>query len=734
LPKLPFWLENRLRRERNLIERLAALACLALLLALRVLDPAPIEAIRLKSLDFYQWLQPRQTAAPVVTIVDIDEESQKELGQWPWPRSLIAEMVRQATRLGAVAIAFDAVFPEPDRMSPAGIARLLPNLEPALAERLDALPSNDQVLAEALRSSRTVLGQSGFERPKSGQEQALKTAPLAEIGGDPRPHLVSFPGLVRNIGELEQAAHGLGLMTLNPEPDGIVRRVPAVARIGRNLFPTLSIELLRVATGGSAMAIKTEPHGIKSVVVGGVEIPTDRKGRLWVHFAPHDPARYVSAKELIAGAAPAERFRGRLVLVGTSAIGLRDIKATPLLTSMPGVEVHAQLLETILAKSYLLRPNNAIGAELVVTGLLGLLLIVFVPNWGPLRSLAAGFIAAAALAGAAWYLYAEHRQLYDVVYPAAATLLIYGILAYLNYIREAAAKRQVRSAFSRYISPALVDRLADHPEQLKLGGETRELTLLFCDIRGFTTISEQYDAEGLTQLINRFLTPMTEIILENQGTIDKYMGDAIMAFWNAPMDDPEHAEHACRTALKMIPRLTELNLEWRAEAEAEGETYLPINIGIGLNTGRCVVGNMGSEQRFDYSVLGDDVNLASRLEGQTKTYGVDIIIGENTQRLVPDLATLELDVVKVKGKTKPSRIYALLGDEALAQAPEFQALVALNQSMLEGFRRSETESVRALIEECRGLADGKLKGFYDYCAVRIERGMGAPADQPEAGL
>ncbi|MDJ0951535.1 MAG: adenylate/guanylate cyclase domain-containing protein [Alphaproteobacteria bacterium] len=716
---------------RRAIDRQLALVCLVVAVALRVWDPAPVETLRLKTFDYYQWLWPWDQPGNTVTIVDIDEESLAVVGQWPWPRTIIAELIEKLMAAGAVAVAFDIVFPEPDRMSASSIAGALERLDPKVTQFLRGLPSNDQVLARTLKRSRVVLGQSTVERRKEGQAKDLKTAPLAEIGGDPRPFTFTYDGIVRNIPELEQAALGLGMITLSREPDAVARRVAAILQVDGKLFPTLSIELLRVATGQEALGVKTDEAGIKSLVVARVEVPTDPNGRLWVHFAPHSRDRYVSAKDVLGGSAPADRLAGKLIFVGTSAVGLQDIKATPLQSGVPGVEVHALLLENILSKHLLTRPHNAIGAELLVIILTSILLIIFVPRWGAVRTIIVGTIGAAIYAGTVTYLYLQEGLLIDLTFPMLATFAVYVLLAYLNYIREEAQKRQIRTAFSHYMSPALVEQLAGHPEKLKLGGEMKELSLLFCDIRGFTTISEQYDAEGLTRVINRFLTPMTGIILDRQGTIDKYIGDCIMAFWNAPLDDPDHARHACNAALTMIQELGGLNEIWRREAEADGSKYLPIDIGIGINSGVCAVGNMGSDQRFDYSVLGDDVNLASRLEGQTKAYGVHIIIGENTRAQATDFAALELDLIQVKGKTRPVRVYALLGDPDEAVSGAFHALAEVHAAMLTAYRAQDWDATRRLIDDCVAAAgtwrgSGALDALYALYRNRVEEFSAAP--------
>ena len=312
---------------------------------------------------------------------------------------------------------------------------------------------------------------------------------------------------------------------------------------------------------------------------------------------------------------------------------------------------------------------------------------------------------------------------------------MYSTLTYLNYVREQAERRQVRTAFSQYMSPALVARLAEHPEDLMLGGEMREMSMLFCDIRGFTGISELYksDPQGLTRLINRFLTPMTDLIMARQGTIDKYMGDCIMAFWNAPLDDEAHARNACESAIAMIEGIKTLNHDLRDEADREGRRFIPINIGIGINTGVCCVGNMGSEQRFDYSVLGDDVNLASRLEGQSKTYGVEIVIGEKTLEHAGDVAAIELDLIKVKGKDEAVRIFGLLGEDRADTGANFEDFNGYHGAMINAYRHQRWSQARQMIGECRRL-NGELDALYDLYEARIDEYQENPPDRDWDGV
>ncbi|HXX05034.1 MAG TPA: CHASE2 domain-containing protein, partial [Xanthobacteraceae bacterium] len=473
----------------------ARAVCILLLFALvplRIADPRPLEEVHLRTFDLFQVLRPRvQTARPVV-IADIDEASLKEIGQWPWPRTIVADLVSKLHQLGAVAVGFDIVFAEPDRMSPAVAATEFRGIDQDTREKLAALPSNDTVLADAIRSAgNIVVGEAGSSRPtsRSAAEAALQTG-FAVRGPDPTPFLVTFPGLLRNVLPIEQAAAGRGLFSINPERDGIVRRVPVIMEAQGRLAPSLAMEMLRVVTRSSAILVRTDEAGVLAVAVPGLEVPTDRNGQFWVHFNKHDPERYVSAADVLNGRTPADRVRGKLVLVGTSAVGLLDIKTTPVEPAMPGVEVHAQILESVLTKSLLTNPNYAIGAEIILAVVFGLAIIIAAPILPALTVLALGLLLIVGLAGMSWYFFVAENLLIDFTYPLISTWLIYLVLTFVNYFREQRQRQQIRSAFGFYLSPALVEQLAKSPERLVLGGEERRMTILFSDVRGFTTISE----------------------------------------------------------------------------------------------------------------------------------------------------------------------------------------------------------------------------------------------------
>lgn len=705
------------------VRRTVGLLLLAALVMLRISDPIPLESLRLKTFDLYQHIKPREMTTSPVVIVDIDEKSLKALGQWPWPRTLVADLVTKLKSLGAAGIAFDVIFAEEDRMSPAQAVNSFRNLDPETAAKLRAMPSNDEVMAQALKSARVVLGQSGVPVAPPKPDVSLPQTGFAMLGPDPSPFLVTFAGLLRNVPQLEQAAAGRGVLTIRSERDGIVRRVPLVMKAGDLLVPAMTLELLRVVTNSGAIRIKTDPAGIQSVAVPGLEIPTDRNGMLWVNFNEHDPDRYVSAKDVLEGNVPPDRFSGRLVLIGTSSVGLLDIKTTPLDAAIPGVEIQAQILENALTKSVLAYPNYAVGVELLTAILFGLVIVVFAPMVGALPLLILGVAIGSVLTAASWYFYSEKGTLFDLSFPLLSSFIIYITVVFISYFREQKDRQRIRSAFGQYLSPALVEQLAQSPDKLKLGGETRNMTILFSDVRGFTTISESFkhDPQGLTRLMNSFLTPLTNAIIEEKGTIDKYMGDAIMAFWNAPIDDPDHEINACRAALAMLRRVDELNAEREIEANENGTRFIPLNVGVGLNTGQCVVGNMGSDLRFDYSVLGDSVNLASRLEGRSKSYGTPIIIGAGTAaKAEKKFATLEIDLITVKGKTEPERIFTVLGAEDVLASDDYNKIRDLNERMLKAYRKRDWNGALDALQLARhSRNDFELDEIYALYLARI---------------
>ncbi|MFZ1813707.1 MAG: adenylate/guanylate cyclase domain-containing protein [Rhizobiaceae bacterium] len=733
------------RRQKVPGVRLARLAGIALLIAMigvRISDPVFVQTLRNQSFDFYQRVKPRPYQELPVAIVDIDERSLREFGQWPWPRTRMGELVEKLTAMGAITIGFDIVFAEPDRLSPERIAEDNPALPAEIRASLLELGSNEQSFARAIAASRVVVGETSVRSRSDADElaQAHREIPpmsIAMKGGDPSPWLPRFPALVQNMEIISTAAAGHGVFTVDPDADGIFRRVPLIMKVGGQFRLSLATEVLRVATGGFTAQTRMDDAGLQALVVGKVPVPTDSNGGIWPWFSHTSDKRYVPAGSILDGTADPQAIAGHMILVGTSAVGLEDYRATPIAAQMPGVEIHAQIIENILSRQYLTRPNYAIGMETVFVALTGLFVIWLVPQLGAVWAfLSAILLLSAYFAGSAW-MFAQHRLLIDATFPFAAITGLFMMMATANYMREESQRRQIRGAFGQYLSPALVDQLSDNPELLALGGETRELSVLFTDVRKFTTISEAYKRkpQGLTKLMNRFLTAMSNPILEQEGTIDKYMGDAIMAFWNAPLPDENHAQHACRSALAMIEAVSTLNQQRKQELENDpSEPFHEINIGIGINTGDCVVGNMGSDMRFDYTALGDTVNLASRLEGLSKPYGIAIILGNGTAELVKDgLPLLEVDLVRVKGKSEPEKIHALVGGETLMQDDVWLALRALNASMLSSYRNQDWDSAYRAVEQMEPLAEKLGIALSEYLFIYEARISEFRANPPGKG-
>lgn len=708
--------------------RFSAILVLIAALLLQIYDPPFLSNFRDRVFDYYQQSLPREaTDQRPVVVIDIDENSLLNLGQWPWPRSYLAQIVTNATRKGAAVIGFDILFAEADRLSPDKVSQSIPDLSDEIKAQLSALPSFDRIFANEIAASRVVLGISVSPELDGANNYGMERIPsFATLGKDPKPFLKTFPALIGNIEELDKAAAGRGMVSLDQDFDGIVRRVPLANKVGDKIIPTLALDMLRVATGRNVV-IQTNDNGIVGFKIAGTLVPTDTKGRIWIKYSEFDPERYISALDVVNDTVDPARLAGKMVLVGTSATGLKDLRASPLMSNLPGVEMHLQLLENIWTQSYMFRPEYVALFEWMGTLFTGLTLILLVPLAGARTTLGLLLLVGTIAVSSSAYFFIYHSVLIDVTYTLFASTLLYITLVYASYLSTEQERTRIRTAFALYLSPELVSRLSASPESLVLGGEEKEMTFMFCDIRDFTAISESYknDPQGLTHLINRFLTPMTGEILDRNGTIDKYMGDSIMAFWNAPIDNPMHPTDAADTALQMIPHLSKLNAELKTEAAAEDRSFKPLRVGIGLNTGSCIVGNLGSKQRFDYSVLGDPVNLASRLEGQTKDYGFSIIIGENTAHHLDGYALIELDLIAVKGKFDAVRIYGLLGDPSHCDDPKFADAKKLIDAFLGLYRTRQWAEALELVKTMKEL-NPRLNIFANIYKGRIEEFLQTP--------
>lgn len=705
-------------------------------LTLRIADPAPIHALRNLVFDSYQRWSPRVYRDAGVRIVDIDDESLQRIGQWPWPRIELAQLLDNLSEMGAKAIALDIIFSEPDRTSPSSLLPLWQRFAtaPLPKDLATNVPDYDDVLAQAIARTPTVLGIALTDHSRSHPKPLWG---IVTAGADVSPFLIAFNGALENLPVLQSRAKAVGVLNSDPDGDGVIRNVPMVFGLrGGGIYPALSLEALRVASsastyllegsGASGQTAFGQDVGMVGLRVGNLMIPTDGEGRIAVYDTGPEPSRTISAWRVLSGDVGRSQIAGKIIFVGTSATGLTDLRTTPLRTLVPGVEVHAQVDEQILLGTFLLRPNWMTGAELVWMTLVCGCVMWALSRVGPSWAAVIGFTAIAASAVASWIAFRRFGLLVDPIYPAVGALAIYLSQSLLHFIRTERDRRYLKGAFGRYVSPALLEQLVQDSSRLRLGGETREMSIMFCDIRGFTSLSETMDAQALTHFINSFLTPMTERILAHQGTIDKYIGDCVMAFWNAPLPDPLHAERAVRAALDMHSALGALNQRWSKEAAAAGRHFSEVAIGIGIATGPCCVGNLGSEQRFDYSVLGDDVNLASRLESQTKVYGTPLIVSETTQAMIQQFATLELDLLRVKGKLRPTRIFAVLGDEQTAGQMWFSELAEDHHRALKELHNQDWPQAAMHLDALVSKAPPFMRKVYELYRARVSQFANAP--------
>ena len=700
---------------------LPVLAIFAIVALCGVLRPPIFGVLSNFVFDSWQRIEPRKFERDgPVRIVAIDEASLEELGQWPWPRSRLAEAIRRLGELGAAGIGFDVIFNEPDRTSAESIVTTLSGeLRDRLSAQLGGAETNDQAFAKAIADLPVVLGASLL--PAVATRDIGTKASFAYAGDDPEPFIIQFDGIAGPLPVLAAAAKGIGAVNWLPDRDQVVRRVPLLVRLKSAIFPSLALEAVRVAQGATTIIVRSsnasgqtafgQQTGVNALRVGDLEIQTGASADIRPYYTTTQPDRFISFGRLFRNEVSKEEVEGRIILIGTTAAGLSDMRATPLEASVPGVEIHAQMIESFFSNAILARPDWAPAAETVLGLIACAIIALLLPILPPLASLAL-VTAAVLLCGLASYVsFDRAKLLLDATFPSLALVSIYFAGTLALWRADHIARQRIGFAFGKFLAPAVVDRLASDPRGLVLGGETRELTIMFSDLRNFTGLSEGLDAQELTQFMNGYLTPLTDAILDHEGTIDKYIGDAIVAFWNAPLDVPDHVSKAVSAALKMRSELLAFNAARKQAASERGATYIPAMFGIGLNVGPCSVGNMGSLRRFDYSVLGDTVNLASRLEGVSKIYYVDIIASESVVRKAPQFAWVELDRVRVKGRSEVTTIFGVAGDAEYAQASEFSDWRRANDEMLAAYRSGQVARAHSLAQTLCGSVPS------DWCAV-----------------
>ncbi|WP_160296773.1 CHASE2 domain-containing protein [Sphingomonas sp. ERG5] len=717
---------------------LPGLAALLIIALLQFIGFAPLDRVGLLLFDSYQRAAPRAYEDAPVRIVDIDDETVRRLGQWPWPRTDVAKLTQRLTDAGASAIAFDIVFSEPDRTSPTRLAERLQREHgaPAVLAALRSLPDNDAAFAEAIGRSPVTLG---YFLTRSGKGPTVEPkAGMAVAGSSPDAGVTRYTNALQPLAPLRTAARGLGFVSLTGDSDGILRKAPLIAAQNGQLLPSLAVEALRTAQGAGSVIVKSSDASgelggsgaeIVSLKIGAFEVPTTPAGELWMHYTQSRPERVVPAWKILTDAlSPAEmekEFSGRIVFVGAGAVGLRDLVSTPMQDRDLGVMVHAQAVEQMILGKFVVRPDWALGLERALLLVFGLLMALSLPRLGATRGAILGLALVGGMLAGSWFAYSRQHYLLDPTYPVLALVLVYICSTGFTYYREERERAYIHHAFDRYLSPTLVKRIVDDPGQLELGGEEREMTVLFCDIRSFSRISETLSPKQIIRFLIAFLTPMCDILLDRKATIDKFIGDAILAFWNAPLDDPDQYANAARGALAMVARLEQLNIDMPAQGTEPwpGE----VNIGIGLNAGPCCVGNMGSAQRLSYSLIGDTVNLASRIEGLTKYYGVRIAMGAALARHLPGFAIVTLDRVRVVGRDAPETVSALLGDETLAARPDYRAFAERHARMLDSYWAQDWVAAQALLDAGKeAAASHGMAKHYALMRDRIERFRASP--------
>ncbi|NBP02899.1 MAG: adenylate/guanylate cyclase domain-containing protein [Proteobacteria bacterium] len=662
--------------KKILLNPWTAVFTLCLLVALRLWDPSFVESVRLRYFDQLITSQPAQDVP--IHVVNIDEDSLDKYGQWPFPRGMYADIIKDLYARDAGLVVFNVLMPERDRFK------------------------EDKILARQLEETGVVLPMLGNVKGKNSSPDSKAQT----VGFDSKGKLVEYPAVIVSVPDVAEKAIGMGIVNTFPEVDGVVRRMPLAVMADNSIQPALALEIVRVAVGDPKFQIKFNEHGVEALRVPKVgKIDTDNISRIWIDWS-------ASPKEHSLVNLPTS-FNGGIVVVGLSAAGLVNPVSTARGEVWPQY-LQAAVVGTISTQSVIQRPSWAEGAEVLAIAAIGLL-IIFMSRW---VYAGIGFFVLLALCamGGSYYSYVNYKWLVDSTLPVLSILLV-ALHAYsVKFISEFLQKQQIKKQFQSYLSPDLVAKLIKDPSLLKLGGEEKELSIMFTDVRGFTSISEHYgkDVQGLTSIMNRYMTAMTKCILENNGTLDKYIGDAQMAFWNAPLDETIHCKESVKAALEMLGNLKEFN------DEITKEGIPAFGMGIGINTGVVVVGNMGSEQRFDYTCLGDAVNLASRLEGQSKNYGVLIVIGPVTaERLDGMFFELELDCIAVKGKKEGVNIFTVFYNPEDSEISRWNQDREAHNKMLAAYRAQDWKQAIDLVNSLKGAFNGQMDHYYELWLERI---------------
>jgi adenylate cyclase len=656
---------------------LAPLLAVIMGAALMLIDPPLLQTLRQAVFDQYQRVHPRTYQPTPVRIIDIDEESLAKMGQWPWPRTRIAELVERLRRSGVAAVGFDVLFAEPDRTSPKAMLDIW-SLSPATRRSVAVLPDHDEVLAATLQPGGVVLGfaveREGVAAPLHAQKYRY-----VSVGEPALSYAHPFAKAVPSLPVLSGAAAGNGVLTFVPDNDGVVRRVPLLLRLGDTLVPSLAAEVLRVGQGASNYMVRTSATpgvGLMEVKIGQFTVPTTAAGEAWVHFSGPVKERTIPAWKILAGLVPDAELQGSLVLVGTSAQGLMDLRFSPLGGVVPGVEAHAQLLEQVLTDSYLYRPAWAHSIEALTIVIGGLALGTLALISGALASAMVTLLVIGLIVWGGWLAFIDYHLLLDPVTPAVGIFTAFLLSSVIHHFSSERRQRFVKQAFSRYVSPNLVAHIVDHPAELELGGRRQDCSFIFTDLAGFTSLMEKIDPGDAVALLNAYLDEMIAIAFHHHGTLDRIVGDAVAIMFSAPVPQPDHRQRALTCAIAMQRFAARYSDDLKAKGVPFGHTR------IGVHTGEVIVGNFGGSTIFDYRALGDPVNTASRLESVNKHLGTRICVSEATLSGCTGVVTRPVGRLVLKGKSQALMVFQPIHDGleiagAPLDDPQYAAAYAL---------------------------------------------------------
>lgn len=660
--------------KKILLSPWTALVTLALIVGIRAADPAFVESVRLR---YFDTLITSRTEQPVnIFTADIDEAALDKYGQWPLSRSVYADIVKDLYRRGAGLVVLNVLMSETDRQG------------------------GDVALARTMEEFPVVLSSV----PAGATKNQPRQPGAAILGPEYLNRIVQYPGIVANVLKLESTAAGVGIVGTLPEIDGVNRRLPLIVAVGDQLYPSLAMEILRVAADDSTFQVKLNAAGVEKMRIPKFgPVTTDSLGRIWIDWSQRPQSASIMNLP--------EQLEGAIVIVGPTAAGISNPVPTAIGAQFPHY-VQAAVVSTMASGVNIERPDWADGAEILLLAVAGIVLL-FLSRWTYV-GIVAGVVVVGAIVPLCGFAYSSSSWLVDATFTVGGLVLVllhaYGV----KFVSEFLQKQQIKRQFGSYVNPTIVERLQKNPELIKLGGERKELSIVMTDLRGFTTLGESFgdDVEGLTQIMNDYMTALSVPVLKNNGTLIKFIGDASLHVHGAPLDDPDHAYTAVVTAQQMIQAIEDFNVELTAKGKP------PVGMGAGVNTGETLIGNIGAKTKFGYDVLGDSVSTAARLEGQTKGYGVLLIIGPNTNEQVQDrIFTLELDNIAVKGKTVGLRIYAPLilypgshGDYEMARQQ--------HDEMLREYRAQHFETALEMCDHLIGEFDGQMDHYYEIWKER----------------